>query len=129
MVVGDLPTSIGMSNTSPRRPTPPISSSRALARRHGKLARIIHLYDGSTGKPVGSIPTTIPPDDSATGMRFDPEGTRLCVPTKVRSPADLFEVPSLRSLGPVEVDGSLNVGGSRGVGYSARHPTRRGWSS
>ena len=91
------------------------------SRSTGKPARFIHLYDGSTGKQVGSIPTAIPPDSTA-GMRFDPEGTRLCVPTKVRSPADLVEVPSLRSLGPVEVDGSLNVGASRGVRYSRPTP-------
>jgi serine/threonine protein kinase/WD40 repeat protein len=95
---------------------------QGISTSNGKRARIIHLYDGSTGKPVGSIPTAMPPGDSISMMRFDPKGTRLTVLTKVRSPAEIFEVPSLKSLGPAEVEGSLNVGASRGVWYHASTP-------
>ena len=67
----------------------------------GEPARLIHLYDGLTGKPVGSIPTTVPPNDWATSMRFDPKGTRLYVQRDVRDRdrSDIFEIPSLKVVG------------------------------
>ncbi len=96
----------------------------------GTLARIIHLFDGSTGKQVGSIPTTIPPNDSATWMRFDPKGTRLHTQTRPRMPAEIFDVPCLKAWGRWRL-AVARTSGSRGVsGSIRRHPARLGlvWS-
>ncbi len=95
----------------------------------GKLERILHVYDGTTGKSVGTIPTTLSPSEGATTMRFDPKGTRLHVRMdgSDRDRHDLFEVPSLKPLGPVmDVKGmnvmSVNVGGSRWLTLFSQTP-------
>jgi len=83
----------------------------------GKPARILHLYDGSTGKQVGSIHTGVPPGNSATGMRFDPKGTRLHVQIDAGNAGrhEIFEVPSLKSMGAASAVNGVNVGASRWV--------------
>jgi len=83
----------------------------------GVAVRLLHLYDGLTGERVGSIPTTMPPNDLATIMRFDPKGTRLRVRRDLRDPerVDLFEIPSLKVTGSVTHVATFNVGGSRWV--------------
>jgi hypothetical protein len=85
----------------------------------GRPKRLIHLYDGATGKFAGSIPTTLPPGDGLSGMRFDPKGTRLHVMTDDRhhERLDIFEVPSLRLAGSVSELNAVNAGVSRWVTY------------
>jgi eukaryotic-like serine/threonine-protein kinase len=97
---------------------------QGLSSKTGKLERILHVYDGSTGKSVGEIPTTIPPVDWATWMRFDPKGTRLHVRRDARDPDrhDLFEVPSLKSVGGITMVACVNVGGSRWVSLLSQTP-------
>ncbi len=90
----------------------------------GGYARLLHLYDGSTGKRVGSIPTTIPPIDWAPGMMFDPKGTRLHVQRDDRDHErhDIFEIPSLKVVGTAADMYAANVGASRWVSYIPRSP-------
>lgn len=90
----------------------------------GEPARIIHLYSGLTGNLVGSIATTVPPNDWATAMRFDPKGTRLHVWRDVRDPhrCDIFEIPSLKVMGMATDANTANVGVSRWVSLLPQSP-------
>jgi serine/threonine protein kinase/WD40 repeat protein len=85
----------------------------------GKLARAIQVYEGTTGKQVGSLPTSIPPKDRWLCLRFDPKGTRLIAALDHNVPTDVsvFELPTLKLVGMVpDAGGScINTGATRWV--------------
>ena len=88
----------------------------------GEGVRLIHLYEGSSGKRVGSIPTSIPPGGIATHMRFDPKGTRLRVNVRREGGTEVFEIPSLKSIGGRSDPWCINVGASRWITVLSERP-------
>jgi WD40 repeat protein len=94
----------------------------------GKLRRSVRIYDGPTGRQVGSLPTSYPPGGGWHALEFDPKGTRLAAALDHNSGSlGVFELPSLKPTGMIP-DGwnCFNVGANKWISYSPPTPDSPG---